>query len=69
MQNGVAQNPGELNKRVEALADNLKKQGSWFKSKYIAYIIISQTIYNFSQICIINDQESHQDLMLLILWF
>ena len=28
MQNGVAQNPGELNKRVEALADNLKKQGN-----------------------------------------
>jgi len=27
MQNGVAQNPGELNKRVETLADNLSKQG------------------------------------------
>jgi len=27
MQNGVGQNPGELNKRVEDLADNLKKQG------------------------------------------
>jgi hypothetical protein len=27
MQNGVPQNPGELNKRVETLADNLKKQG------------------------------------------
>jgi hypothetical protein len=27
MQNGVHQNPGELNKRVETLADNLKKQG------------------------------------------
>lgn len=30
MQNGVPQNPGELNKRVETLADNLKKQGFWF---------------------------------------
>lgn len=29
MQNGVPQNPGELNKRVETLADNLKKQGYW----------------------------------------
>jgi len=27
MQNGVTQNPGELNKRVETLADNLSKQG------------------------------------------
>jgi hypothetical protein len=27
MQNGVAQNPGELNKRVETLAANLVKQG------------------------------------------
>ena len=27
METGVAQNPGELNKRVESLADNLKKQG------------------------------------------
>jgi len=27
MQNGVPQNPGELNKRVETLADNLSKQG------------------------------------------
>lgn len=35
MQNGVAQNPGELNKRVEALADNLKKQGNWFKSNIL----------------------------------
>jgi len=27
MQNGVAQNPGELNKRVEQLAKNLISQG------------------------------------------
>jgi len=27
MQNGVPQNPGELNKRVEGLAANLSKQG------------------------------------------
>jgi len=27
MQNGVAQNPGELNKRVETLAADLIKQG------------------------------------------
>lgn len=32
MENGVAQNPGELNKRVESLADNLKKQGYWSHS-------------------------------------
>lgn len=27
MENGVPQNPGELNKRVEGLAENLIKQG------------------------------------------
>lgn len=27
LENGVPQNPGELNKRVESLAENLKKQG------------------------------------------
>ena len=27
MENGKAQNPGDLNKRVEDLANNLKKQG------------------------------------------
>lgn len=27
MQNGVPQNPGELNKRVETLANQLKSQG------------------------------------------
>lgn len=29
MENGVPQNPGELNKRVETLASNLKAQGYW----------------------------------------
>ena len=28
MENGVPQNPGELNKRVETLADNLKKSNN-----------------------------------------
>jgi hypothetical protein len=28
MENGVAQNPGELNKRVEALAKDLKSKNS-----------------------------------------
>lgn len=29
MQNGVAQNPGEINKRVEALAKDILSKGSW----------------------------------------
>jgi hypothetical protein len=30
MSNGVPQNPGELNKRVESLAKTLMNQGFWF---------------------------------------
>lgn len=44
MQNGVPQNPGELNKRVESLAANLIKQGNW-SSKNQIYFTIS---YNFN---------------------
>jgi len=56
MSNGVHQNPGELNKRVETLAASIIKQGSWFckceivyqnKLQYKTYILLIYCMFGF----------------------
>lgn len=42
MQNGVPQNPGELNKRVETLAADLMSKGYWL---FVINIVINLLDY------------------------